>query len=71
MNQKKLFYWVVIEDGLMFMHDPNGHRLGGEIWCRITDANMEIPKAIFMVCVNIAGSVEEMNERIKQLNSGK
>jgi len=54
------FYWVVVEDGRMFMHDPNGKRIDGEIVCEVIDRANEAPKAVFRSIVNIAGSVEEM-----------
>lgn len=59
-------FWVVVENGRLFMHDPNGMRINGEIYCRILDKANQPPKAFFMAAVNIAGSVEEMEAKIKE-----
>ncbi len=58
--------WAVVEDGRIYMHTADGKRLAGEIFCRITDANGEMPKVILKSLVNIVGSVDEMNEKIQK-----
>lgn len=68
-NAYNQLWWVVVEDGRMFMHLPDGTRIMGEIFCEVTDHANETPKAMFKMSVNIAGSIQEMNQKIDELNA--
>lgn len=61
-------WWVVTKDGGMRMHNANGEEVFGEAYCRVVDKVDEVPYAIVKVIVNIAGSEEEMLQKIKEMN---
>jgi hypothetical protein len=61
-------YWIINKDGHQQVYDSNGKLVPFRTVVRVTDEVGSYPKAMIQVLVNLAGTEEEMHEKIKELN---
>jgi hypothetical protein len=55
-------WWVVVEGNGLKLFDAKGQSVPGEITLRVTDTAGDLPKAVVVCLINIAGSEAEMNK---------
>jgi hypothetical protein len=65
----KQAWWVVSKGNDLILYDGNGQEVFGQESIRVTSTVNEIPSAICKFVVNIAGSEEEMKQRIEELKT--
>lgn len=60
--------WVVTENNEHILYSQSGEEIGCQSSCKTTSAVQEVNTAVVELVVNLAGSREEMMQKIKELN---
>ena len=67
------YAWVVIDSqsGFLELYTHDGHKVNGNIFIRVQDSFNGPNTAIVKLTCNIAGSIEEMNDKIKESENSR